>query len=76
MPQCRFELIRKRCVNKPDVPDFARHNTKHMRDNEVSPKRMTVINYKPLINKTPLDPSTIFTAMCEVEAVSKKAGKK
>ena len=29
--------------------------------------------YKPLINKTPSDPSTILTAMCNIEATSHQA---
>ena len=41
-----------------------------------SKKNMTAVNYKPLINKTPSDPSTILTAMCDVESASKKAGQK
>ena len=66
----------KDMLTKPNIPDFGGYNTKQMRENGVSEKNMTAVNYKPLINKTPSDPSTILTAMCDVESASKKAGQK
>ena len=66
----------KDMLTKPNIPDFGGYNTKQMRENGVSKKNMTAVNYKPLINKTPSDPSTILTAMCDVESASKKAGQK
>ena len=37
-------------------------------------KQKTSVTYRPLINKTPSDPSTILTAMIDVEAVTTSAG--
>ena len=47
-----------------------------MRETGQSIKSKTKVIYKPLINKTPSDPSTILTAMCNVEDFSEKSGQK
>ena len=47
-----------------------------MRESGQSIKTKTKVIYKPLINKTPSDPLTILTAMCDVETTCEKSGQK
>ena len=47
-----------------------------MRETGQSIKSITKVIYKPLINKTPSNPSTILTAMCNVEDFTEKSGQK
>ena len=44
-----------------------------MRKANRTTKSKTKVIYKPLINKTPSDPSTILTAICNIEAISHRA---
>ena len=62
-----FQFI-KEIITKPNVPDFGGYNTKQMRENYQATKNKPKVIYKPLINKTPSDPSTILTAMFNIEA--------
>ena len=70
-----FQFI-KDIVIQTSVPDFACYNTKQMRESDQSTKPETKVIYKPLINKTPSDPSTILTAMCDIETTFKKSGQR
>ena len=47
-----------------------------MREPDQSTKPETKVIYKPLINKTPSYPSTILTAMCDIETTFKKSGQR
>ena len=64
----------KEIITKESVPDFSGYNTMLRRNSGNTLKPKTNILYRPLINKIPSDPSTILTAMFDIEAVSKKAG--
>ena len=70
-----FRLV-KDMVIQISVPGFAGYNTKQMRESGQSTKPKTKAIYKPLINKTPSDSSTILTAMCDIETTCKKSGQK
>ena len=70
-----FQFV-KDMVIQTSVPDFAAYNTKQMRESGQSTKQKTKVIYKPLINKTPSDPSTILTAMCDIETTGKKSGQR
>ena len=70
-----FQFI-KAIVIQTSVPDFACYNTKQMREPDQSTKPETKVIYKPLINKTPSYPSTILTAMCDIETTFKKSGQR
>ena len=70
-----FQFV-KDIIHEPNVPDFSGYNTKHMRENGKTVKTKTKVIYKPLVNKTPSDPSTILTAMCDVEKACEKSGQK
>ena len=60
-------------LTQTDVLDFAGYNAKQIRESGQSEKPKTKVIYKPLINKAPSDPSTILTAMCDVESTCKKS---
>ena len=47
-----------------------------MREDGQCLKPKTKIIYRPLINKTPSDPSTILTALCDVEKICEQSGQK
>ena len=57
-----------------DAPDYSGYNTKIARISGQQIKQQTSVMYRPLINKTPSDPSTMLTAMIDVEAVTTNAG--
>ena len=69
-------LFLKSCVINPSNPDFSGYNTRTTRETGQSLKAKSKIYYYPLIliNKTLADPSTILTAMCNLEKISKDAG--
>ena len=60
----------------PSTPDFSGYNTRTTRETGQSLKAKSKIYYYPLIliNKTLADLSTILTAMCNLEKISKDAG--
>ena len=60
----------KDILTKPLIPDFAGYNTEILRKSGKSKNLKTNVVYQPLINKAPSDPSTILTAMCDVESAS------
>ena len=62
-------------INDDNTPDFNGFCTKQAREAGQSKKFKTNVLFKPLINKPPSDPSTILTAMYEVERITKEAGK-
>ena len=68
-----FRFI-KEVMTKPNAPEFREYNTKQMRETNQATKNKARVIYKPLINKTPSDPSTILTAMCDIEATSHQPG--
>ena len=70
----RFKISAAASLTQDEVPDYSGLNTKHSRKTGQSKKPKTEIRYRPLINKTPTDPSTIVTAMIDVEAISQTAG--
>ena len=64
----------KEILTQPSVPDFAGYNTKQMRESGQIMKTKSKLIFRPLINKTPLDPSTMLTAMYDIEDASHQAG--
>ena len=62
-----FQFI-KEVLTEPSVPDFAGYNTRKIRESGQLVQNKTKVIYRPLINKMPSDPSTILTAMCDVES--------
>ena len=68
-----FKFI-KESIRSETAPDFNGFNTKHLRATGQALKPKTKIRYRPLINNKPSDPSTIQTAMIDVETISKSAG--
>ena len=68
-----FELIRM-AMTSDSIPDFNGYNTAKMRNSNEEMKPKSNIRYRPLINKTPSDPSTMLTAMIDVETKTNEAG--
>ena len=66
-------LFLKSCVIKPSTSDFSSYNTRTTRETGQSLKAKSKVYYRSLINKTPVDPSTMLTAMCDLEKISKDA---
>ena len=64
----------KEILTQPSVPDFAGYNTKQMRESGQIMKTKSKSIFRPLINKTPSDPSTMLTAMRDIEDASHQAG--
>ena len=64
----------KSSVKDDGTPDYNGFRTQQARETGRGTKYKTIITFKPLINKTPSDPSTVLTAMHEVEKVSNEAG--
>ena len=64
----------KTSLTKSDISDYGGYNTENARNNGKIMAPKTKILYRPLINKTPSDPSTVLTAMIDVESISKDAG--
>ena len=70
-----FRLVEDMII-QISVTSFAGYNTKQMRESGLSTKPKTKAIYKPLINKTPSDSSTILTAMCDIKTTCKKSGQR
>lgn len=68
-----FQFI-KDVLSKPSTPDFGGYNTQKMRESNTKINSKSTILYNPLINNTPSDPSTILTAMCDIENTTHQAG--
>ena len=68
-----FEFIQE-SLKDSNTPDFSGYNTRRTRETGQTKQLKTRILYKPLINKTPADPSTILTAMCDLGSTSRQAG--
>ena len=66
-------LFLKSCVINPSNPDFSGYNTRTTRETGQSLKAKSKVYYHPLINKPLADPSTLLTAMCNLE-ILKDAG--
>ena len=64
----------KEILTQPSVPDFAGYNTKQMRESVQIMKTKSKLIFRPLINKTPSDPSMMLTVMCDIEDASHQAG--
>ena len=64
----------KTSLTKSDIPDYVGYNTENAGNNGKSKVPKTNILYRPLINKTLSDPSTVLTSMIDVESISKDAG--
>ena len=64
-------LFLKSCVINPNTPDFSGYNTRTTGKTGQSLKAKSKVYCRPLINKTPADPSTMLTAMCDLEKISK-----
>ena len=64
----------KTSLTKSDIPDYVGYNTENAGNNGKSKVPKTNIWYRPLINKTLSDPSTVLTSMIDVESISKDAG--
>ena len=67
-----FQYI-KEIKTKPNAQKFRGNNTKKMQETKQATKNKTKVIYKPLIKKTPYDPSTILTELCDIEATSHQA---
>ena len=70
---CDMQFI-KDILTKKDVPDFGGYNTIAAREAGQIAKPKSRVIYKPLINKTPSDCSTVLSAMCEIERDTAHAG--
>lgn len=68
-----FDFIKESFSPKP-TPDFNGFNTQQLRKTGQATKPKSKIRFRPLINEKPSDPSTIKTAMIDVETISKSAG--
>ena len=68
-----MQLI-KDILTKKYVPEFAGYNTIAAREAGQIAKPKSRVIYKPLINKTPSDCSTVLSAMCEIERDTAHAG--
>ena len=55
------------------MPDYIGYRTQQAREAGQGTKCKTNIKFKPLINKTTSDPSTVLTAMHKIKKVSKEA---
>ena len=60
-------------INDDNTPDFHGFCTKQAREAGQSKKFKTNVMFRPLINKPLSDPSTILTAIYEVERITKEA---
>ena len=67
-------LFLKSCVISRITPDFSGYNTRGTRETGQSVKSKSKVYYRPMINKTPTDPSTMLTAMCDLEKILKDPG--
>ena len=56
------------------TPDFSGYNTRRTRETGQSVKSKSKVYYRPMINKTPTNPSRMLTAMCDLEKISKGTG--
>jgi len=56
------------------TPEFGGFNTKIAREQGHAVKPKTLISYRPLINMTPSDPTTMKTAMDEAQRLTRKLG--
>ena len=68
-----FDFIQA-ALSSDDTPDFNGFNTEKMRRSNQDIKPKSEVRYRPLINKTPSDPSTMLTAMTDVEKKTEEAG--
>ena len=68
-----FEFI-KGALTTESNPDFNGYNTREIRMAGKRAKPNTKVYYRPLIDKTPSDPSTVLTAMHNTERISNDAG--
>ena len=68
-----FEFIQA-AIFSDSTPDFNGFNTERMRRTNQGIQPKSEVRYRPLINKTPSDPSTMLTAMTDVEKKTKEAG--
>ena len=64
-----FNFI-KWSLTENEVPDYHGFYTRNLRNTQQSTKPKTYIRYRLMINKTLVDPSTILTAMVDVETIS------
>ena len=67
-----FEFI-KGALTTESNPDFNGYNTREIRMAGKKAKPKTKVYYRPLIDKTPSDPSTVLTAMHDTERISNDA---
>ena len=68
-----FEFIKK-ALTAESCPGFNGYNTREIRMSGKKAEPKTRVYYRPLIDKTPSDPSTVLTAMSDTERISNDAG--
>ena len=61
-----FQYIKDSLINS-STPDYGGYNARQARNRGLIMNTKSDITFKPLINKKPSDPSTVYTAMCEIE---------
>ena len=69
-----FFMFLKETLTTSKVPDFHGFNTRATRESGQSTEPKIKLIYKPLIDQTPSDPSTMMTAMIEAEKLTNEAG--
>ena len=69
--ECDFLAVN---LSSNNIPDFNSYNTLEARKAGHSTKPKTNLFYRPLIDKTPSNPSPVLTAMTDTERICNAAG--
>ena len=69
-----FEFLKSSSTDDGTTPDYHGYNTHLKRVSGSSSKPKTEVEFKPLMDRTPADPSTILTAMTDAEKTTNSAG--
>ena len=69
-----FEFIENSVRGPTAIPDYQGFNTRVARVSGQIMKPKTKVQFQPLMNRTPADPSTILSAMVEAEDITNNAG--
>ena len=68
-----FQFLKSSVISRI-TPDFSGYDTRRTRETGQSVKSKSRLYDRPMINKTPTDLSTMLTAMCDLENISKDVG--
>ena len=71
--ECDFDFLGATLTSN-NIPDFDGYNTREARMAGQSTKPKTNNFYRPLIDKTPSDPSAVLTSMTDTEQICNAAG--